>query len=153
MKRLAFLAAVFTAVMTLVLPFVGGSGPSLFGTILPANADQQSTLPIFASVQMTADASIEVPSGAIRVVEGSTAWWEARAQARLIVINDWLRNRFRKRNHQTVLQTWHGTMLKKLALSRPRWTLPPTGAAAGAGGHGRWWRLFCWAERSSPSCK
>lgn len=67
-----------------------------------------------------ADASVEVPEGAIPVVEGSAAWWEARAQSRLIVVNDWLRNRFRRRKHQTVLQTWHGTMLKKLALSRRR---------------------------------
>lgn len=72
-----------------------------------------------------ADASVAVPEGAIRVIEGSTAWWEARAHVRLIVINDWLRNRFRKRKHQTVLQTWHGTMLKKLALSRSRLGIRP----------------------------
>jgi len=36
------------------------------------------------------------------------------------VVNDWLRKRYRKRAHQKVLQTWHGTMLKKLALSRGR---------------------------------
>ncbi|MBB5633886.1 CDP-glycerol glycerophosphotransferase (TagB/SpsB family) [Cryobacterium mesophilum] len=67
-----------------------------------------------------ADASVAVPDGAIAVIEGSAAWWDARANARLIVINDWLRNRFHKRRHQTVVQTWHGTMLKKLALSRRR---------------------------------
>lgn len=72
-----------------------------------------------------ADASVAVPEGAIRVIEGSAAWWDARAQARLIVVNDWLRNRFRQRKHQTVLQTWHGTMLKKLALSRARLGLRP----------------------------
>ncbi len=72
-----------------------------------------------------ADASVAVPTGAIAVVEGSTAWWQARAESRLIVVNDWLRNRFRKRKHQTVLQTWHGTMLKKLALSRSRLGLRP----------------------------
>ncbi len=72
-----------------------------------------------------ADASVDVPDGAIRVIEGSAAWWEARARARLIVVNDWLRNRFHKRKHQTVLQTWHGTMLKKLALSRSRLGIRP----------------------------
>lgn len=72
-----------------------------------------------------ADASVDVPVGAIAVIEGSTAWWDARAQSRLIVINDWLRGRFRNRKHQTVLQTWHGTMLKKLALSRARLGLRP----------------------------
>lgn len=72
-----------------------------------------------------ADSSVDIPDGAIRVVEGSALWWEARAHARLIVVNDWLRNKFRKRKHQTVLQTWHGTMLKKLALSRSRVGLRP----------------------------
>lgn len=63
MKRLAFLVAVFTAVLTLVLPFVGGSGPSLFGDVLPARADQQTGIPIFASVpQASTDshATVEV---------------------------------------------------------------------------------------------
>lgn len=72
-----------------------------------------------------ADASVAVPPGAIPVVEGSAEWWRVRAAARLIVINDWLRNRYRKRRHQKVLQTWHGTMLKKLALTRSRPGLRP----------------------------
>jgi len=72
-----------------------------------------------------ADASVAVPEGAIALVEGSEEWWRIRAGARLIVVNDWLRNRFRSRSHQTVLQTWHGTMLKKLALSRKRLGLRP----------------------------
>lgn len=63
MKRSAFLIAVFTAVLTLVLPFVGGSGPSLFGTVSAANAGQQTLLPIFASAPQavtTTSASVEV---------------------------------------------------------------------------------------------
>jgi CDP-glycerol glycerophosphotransferase (TagB/SpsB family) len=67
-----------------------------------------------------ADASVAVPDGSIPLIEGSADWWRIRAGARLIVVNDWLRNRFRARPHQKVLQTWHGTMLKKLALSRKR---------------------------------
>ena len=35
-----------------------------------------------------------------------------------VYVNDWLRKRYRRRAHQRVLQTWHGTMLKKLALDR-----------------------------------
>ena len=31
------------------------------------------------------------------------------------MINDWMRKKFKKRPYQTVLQTWHGTMLKKIA--------------------------------------
>lgn len=67
----------------------------------------------------TIDASVAVPDGAIRVIEGSAEWWEARGAARLLVVNDWLRKRFRRRQGQRVLQTWHGTMLKRLALDRP----------------------------------
>ena len=55
MKRLAFLVAACTAVLTLVLPFVGGSGPSLSETSAQASSSQQSGLPIFASVPRTAD--------------------------------------------------------------------------------------------------
>ena len=66
----------------------------------------------------TVDASVAVPDGAIRVVEGSAQWWTARAEARLLVVNDWLRKRYRARPGQKVLQTWHGTMLKRLALDR-----------------------------------
>jgi CDP-glycerol glycerophosphotransferase len=72
------------------------------------------------------DASVEVPDGAVAVIEGSTAWWNARATSRLLVVNDWLRKRWHKRPHQTVLQTWHGTMLKKIANDRPRHGLRAT---------------------------
>lgn len=65
------------------------------------------------------DLSVAVPDGAIAVVEGSPEWWRARAAARLLVVNDWLRRRFARKPGQTVLQTWHGTPLKRLALHRP----------------------------------
>lgn len=65
------------------------------------------------------DLSVRVPDGAIPVVEGTPEWWRARGAARLLVVNDWLRRRFARRKGQTVLQTWHGTPLKRLALHRP----------------------------------
>jgi len=65
------------------------------------------------------DLSVQVPDGAIPVVEGSPEWWRARGAARLLVVNDWLRRRFSRRKGQVVLQTWHGTPLKRLALHRP----------------------------------
>lgn len=65
------------------------------------------------------DLSVEVPPGAVPVVEGSPEWWRARGAARLLVVNDWLRRRFARRPGQYVLQTWHGTPLKRLALDRP----------------------------------
>ena len=65
------------------------------------------------------DLSVDVPDGAIAVIEGSPDWWRARGSARLLVVNDWLRRRYANRKGQVVLQTWHGTPLKKLALHRP----------------------------------
>jgi CDP-glycerol glycerophosphotransferase (TagB/SpsB family) len=65
------------------------------------------------------DLSVPVPEGAIAVVEGTPAWWRARARARLLVVNDWLRRKFVRHPGQVVLQTWHGTPLKRLALHRP----------------------------------
>ena len=65
------------------------------------------------------DLSVAVPDGAIPVVEGSPEWWRARGSARLLVVNDWLRRRFSRKGGQVVLQTWHGTPLKRLALHRP----------------------------------
>ena len=64
------------------------------------------------------DGSVAVPEGGIRIIEGSREWWRVRATARVLVVNDWLRKRYRSRPHQRVLQTWHGTMLKRLALDR-----------------------------------
>jgi len=65
------------------------------------------------------DRSVAVPEGAVPIVEYSEEWWRVRAAARVYVVNDWLRWTFRKRRGQHVLQTWHGTMLKRLALDRP----------------------------------
>lgn len=65
------------------------------------------------------DLSVQVPEGAVAVVEGSPEWWRARGQSRLLVVNDWLRRRFTRRPGQVVVQTWHGTPLKRLALHRP----------------------------------
>ncbi len=62
---------------------------------------------------------VAVPDGAMPLLVGSPDWFAARRRARLLVVNDWLRYGFRRVAGQTVLQTWHGTMLKHLALGRP----------------------------------
>jgi CDP-glycerol glycerophosphotransferase len=77
------------------------------------------TRPDIARYWSVVDASVSVPEGSIALIEGSAEWWRIRGSARLLVVNDWLRNRFRKRSFQTVLQTWHGTPFKKIALGRP----------------------------------
>ena len=64
-KRFVFLIAAFTAVLTLVLPFVGGSGPSLFGSVTAANAVQQTALPIFASAPQAPEQTGVGHSGAV----------------------------------------------------------------------------------------
>jgi CDP-glycerol glycerophosphotransferase len=74
--------------------------------------------PATARYWSVVDGSVAVPAGAVRLIEGSREWWRVRASARALVVNDWLRKRYRRRRHQRVLQTWHGTMLKKLALDR-----------------------------------
>jgi CDP-glycerol glycerophosphotransferase len=66
-----------------------------------------------------ADGSVAVPEGAVRIVEGSPEWWRVRAEVRVFVVNDWLRWTFRRRRGQHVLQTWHGSMLKRLGRDRP----------------------------------
>jgi CDP-glycerol glycerophosphotransferase len=87
----------------------------------PRGIDRAITrlLPEVTRYWSVVDGSVEVPSGAVAIVEGSAAWWQARAASRALVVNDWLRKRFRRRAGQTVLQTWHGTPLKQLALDRP----------------------------------
>lgn len=64
-----------------------------------------------------------VPAGALPVLVGGREWFAARRLARLLVVNDWLRYGFKRAAGQTVLQTWHGTMLKHLALGRPNVSL------------------------------
>ncbi|TQL48731.1 hypothetical protein FB562_1830 [Homoserinimonas aerilata] len=54
MKRSAIVVAIFSAVLTLVLPFVGGSGPSLFAAPASATA-REAAQPIFATHVVDAD--------------------------------------------------------------------------------------------------
>ncbi|MBP1324836.1 CDP-glycerol glycerophosphotransferase (TagB/SpsB family) [Leucobacter exalbidus] len=61
----------------------------------------------------------QVPEGAVALLVGGKDWCAARRYARVLVVNDWLRYGFRRARGQIVLQTWHGTMLKHLALGRP----------------------------------
>lgn len=77
------------------------------------------TAPHITRYWSVSDLSVQVPEGGIAVVEGGPEWWRARGAARLLVVNDWLRRRYHRRHGQRVLQTWHGTPLKRLALHRP----------------------------------
>ncbi len=66
MKKLAFLTTVFTAVLVLVLPFVGGAGPGLSTSVV---ADAGATAPPLASVPVPVAASI---SAAPRIAIATT---------------------------------------------------------------------------------
>jgi hypothetical protein len=59
-KRSALLIAVLTAVITLVLPFIGGSGPSLIGET--AAAATQTGVPVFASAIRPAAPAVVAPA-------------------------------------------------------------------------------------------
>ncbi|HEU4807270.1 MAG TPA: hypothetical protein VFT01_03345 [Homoserinimonas sp.] len=78
MKRSALLVALFTAVITLVLPFVGGSGPSLVNST-SAFAESPAG-PIFAS---EASAAVQVATAAIETGESETPQTEAQIAAAL----------------------------------------------------------------------
>lgn len=71
MKRLAFLASVFTTVLVLVLPFVGGGGP---GLATSAVADSGSATPPLASV-------VAPPASAPTVTVGYTERIDETAMA------------------------------------------------------------------------
>jgi len=66
------------------------------------------------------DGTVPVPSGARPVVVGSQEWVEALRTSRVIVTNDHLPSWFSKREGQHLLQTWHGTPIKKLLHDAPR---------------------------------
>src|SRR5690606_29339417 len=64
------------------------------------------------------DDTVDVPDGAESVVVGSPEWFAARDSADLLVLNDWVEDGWRPRRDQFLLQTWHGTPLKHIALGR-----------------------------------
>lgn len=78
-------------------------------------ARRRPDLPRYWSVD---DRSIAVPDGAIPLVIGTKEWWRVRESARWIVTNEWLRGRYVKKPFQTVLQTWHGSMYKRIGMDR-----------------------------------
>ncbi|MEO6497181.1 MAG: CDP-glycerol glycerophosphotransferase family protein, partial [Solirubrobacteraceae bacterium] len=62
------------------------------------------------------DGMVRPPESATVVRTGSREHFEALATARWIVTNDHLPDFFERRDDQFVLQTWHGTPLKRLGL-------------------------------------
>ncbi|MZD10563.1 glycosyltransferase [Streptomyces sp. SID5785] len=62
------------------------------------------------------DGQVDLPPTAQKVRFWGTEWYEALARCRYIVTNAHLPHWMERRPGQVVLQTWHGTMLKKIGL-------------------------------------
>ena len=60
------------------------------------------------------DWSVPVPDGAKSVLMGTEAYWDALARSRYIISNDDMPAKFEKRQGQFYVQTWHGTLLKRI---------------------------------------
>ncbi|MGW0928149.1 bifunctional glycosyltransferase/CDP-glycerol:glycerophosphate glycerophosphotransferase [Streptomyces sp. NPDC002644] len=60
------------------------------------------------------DDQVQVPPSAVPVRMWSPQWYEALATSRYVVANNHLPDWFQKREGQVVVQTWHGTPLKKI---------------------------------------
>ncbi|WP_406494627.1 CDP-glycerol glycerophosphotransferase family protein [Streptomyces sp. NBC_00846] len=65
---------------------------------------------------VVSDQQARVPAGVTAVEHGSTAWYEALATSRHLVTNTQLPEWFERREGQCVVQTWHGTPLKRIGL-------------------------------------
>ncbi|MGW5354681.1 CDP-glycerol glycerophosphotransferase family protein [Streptomyces sp. NPDC004031] len=64
-------------------------------------------------VWAVADRGVPVPAAARAVVIGSHDWYEALARSRCVVTNTHLPAFFRRRDGQHVVQTWHGSPVKR----------------------------------------
>lgn len=63
------------------------------------------------------DNSIPVPPGGEAVIDGSEKWTEKIARSRFVVNNYGAIQGYLDHDHQTYIQTWHGTPLKIIGLS------------------------------------
>jgi CDP-glycerol glycerophosphotransferase len=61
------------------------------------------------------DAQAELPPGVVPVRVGSAQWYQALATSRYLVGNTHLPEFLHRRPDQVVVQTWHGTPLKRIA--------------------------------------
>ncbi|MGH3324249.1 MAG: CDP-glycerol glycerophosphotransferase family protein, partial [Streptomyces sp.] len=62
------------------------------------------------------DSQVELPPTVTGVRMWGTEWYEALARCRYIVTNAHLPHWLERREGQVIVQTWHGTMLKKIGL-------------------------------------
>jgi CDP-glycerol glycerophosphotransferase len=115
----------------------------------PAAIDREVArrLPCVQRVWSVLDDRTPVPPGARAVVVGSPEWRSARDEADLLVVNDWIEDGWRPRRDQFVLQTWHGTPLKRIALGRR--DLSPRAVAAVVKQSTRWSAMLAQSPSAS----
>jgi CDP-glycerol glycerophosphotransferase len=65
-------------------------------------------------IWVVTDWSVPVPEGATAVLYGTAACWDALGRAGYLVSNDDMPRSYVKREGQIYVQTWHGTLLKKI---------------------------------------
>ncbi|MEU9761082.1 CDP-glycerol glycerophosphotransferase family protein [Streptomyces sp. NPDC047987] len=70
----------------------------------------------FEHLWVVRDQQARVPAGVTAIEHGSAAWYEALATSRHIVTNTQLPEWYERRDGQFVVQTWHGTPLKRIGL-------------------------------------
>jgi len=65
-------------------------------------------------IWVVSDWSVQVPEGARAVLANTEAYWDALARSKYVISNDDMPARFEKRQGQMYVQTWHGTLLKRI---------------------------------------
>ena len=91
--------------------------------IFEAIRAERSDIPLYWSVR---DRMVDVPTGGIPIVEGTSAWHRALATSAVWINNNNFPHYIEKRSDQFYLQTWHGTPMKKLLWDVPRKKTPLT---------------------------
>ena len=118
MRQLARACQETTAPLTEAVLFDCFDGKSIGDSPAAIRSELMSRRPDLDEYWVVADHSVPVPEGATPVIWFSRDHFEARARARFVVTNCWLGADFHRRPDQRVLQTWHGTPLKRLGFDR-----------------------------------
>src|SRR5699024_1856245 len=103
--------------------FNGKSGGDNPAGILEDLHGHGLSIPMWWSV---IDGTVRVPLGATPVIHGTAEWFEVARSAQIIVTNNNLPHWFSKQPDQFLLQTWHGTPIKRLLLDAPEALIPLT---------------------------
>ena len=105
-------------------------------------------------VWVVRDGQARVPEGVRTVAHGSAAWHEALACSRHIVTNTQLPEWFERRDGQFVVQTWHGTPLKRIGMDLAGTAEANADYIASIPARSRQWNLLLTPNRfSTPHLK